>query len=47
VNKMENYEVALGKLTGQKVEFIFRVESDGPWRQGSAAWIEPAPIQER
>ena len=47
MNNMENYEVDLDKLTVQKVEFIFRVESDGPWRQGSAAWIEPAPIQER
>jgi len=47
MNKMANYTVDLGKLAGQKIEFIFRVESDGPWRQGSAAWIEPALIQDR
>jgi len=47
IDRIENYEVDLSKLAGQKVEFIFRVESDGPWRQGSAAWIEPALIQDR
>jgi hypothetical protein len=47
VDKIEAYEVDLGNLAGQKVEFIFRVESDGPWRKGSAAWIDPALIQER
>ena len=47
VDKIEVYEVDLGKLAGQKVEFVFRVESDGPWRQGSAAWIDPALIQEK
>jgi len=47
VDRIENYEVDLIKLAGQEAEFIFRVESDGPWRQGSAAWIEPALIQER
>jgi hypothetical protein len=47
IDKIEVYEVDLRKLAGQKVEFVFRVESDGPWRQGSAAWIEPALIQER
>jgi len=46
-DKIENYDVDLGELAGQKVKFIFRVESDGPWRKGSAAWIEPALIQER
>jgi hypothetical protein len=47
VNKIENYDVDLGKLAGQKVEFVFRVESDGPWSKGSAVWIDPALIQER
>ena len=47
IDRIVSYEVDLGKLAGQKVEFVFRVESDGPWRQGSAAWIEPALIQER
>jgi hypothetical protein len=47
VDRIENYDVDLGKLAGQKVEFIFRVESDGPWKQGSAVWIDPAIIQER
>ena len=46
-DRIEAYEVDLSKLAGQKVEFIFRVESDGPWRQGNAAWIDPAIIQER
>ena len=46
-DKIEMYEVDLGKLAGQKAEFVFKVESDGPWRQGSAAWIDPALIQER
>ncbi|MCX5993193.1 MAG: hypothetical protein NT177_03135 [Chloroflexi bacterium] len=46
-DKIEVYEVDLGKLAGQKAEFVFRVESDGPWRQGSAAWIDAALIQER
>ena len=47
INKTEAYEVDLSKLAGQRVEFVFRVESDGPWRQGSAAWINPALIQEK
>ena len=46
-NKIEAYEVDLGKLAGTKVKFVFRVESGGPWQQGSAAWIEPVLIQER
>jgi hypothetical protein len=47
VDRIENYEVDLSELAGQKVEFIFRVESDGPWKKGSAAWIEPALIQQK
>lgn len=47
VNKIEAYEVDLGKLAGKKVNFVFRVESGGPWQQGSAAWIEPVLTQER
>jgi len=47
VDKLEAYEVDLSTLAGQKVDFVFRVESDGPWRKGSAAWIDPALIQER
>jgi len=46
-DRIEAYDVDLSKLAGQKVEFVFRVESDGPWRQGNAAWIDPALIQER
>jgi len=46
-DRIEAYEVDLSELAGQKAEFVFRVESDGPWRQGSAAWIDPAIIQER
>ena len=46
-NKIEAYEVDLSKLAGQKVYFVFRVESGGPWQQGSAAWIEPTLTQER
>jgi hypothetical protein len=46
-NKTEAYEVDLSKLAGKKVNFVFRVESGGPWQQGSAAWIEPVLIQER
>jgi len=46
-NKIEAYEVDLGKLAGKKVNFVFRVESGGPWQQGSAAWIEPVLTQER
>jgi len=47
VDKIAAYEVDLSTMAGQKVEFVFRVESDGPWRKGSAAWIDPALIQER
>jgi hypothetical protein len=47
VNKIEAYEVDLGKLAGKKVNFVFRVESGGAWQQGSAAWIEPVLTQER
>ena len=46
-NKIEAYEVDLSKLAGKKVNFVFRVESGGPWQQGSAAWIEPVLTQER
>jgi len=46
-NKIEAYEVDLSKLAGKKVYFVFRVESGGPWQQGSAAWIEPVITQER
>jgi len=44
---IETYEVDLSSLAGKKVNFVFRVESGGPWQQGSAAWIEPVLTQER
>jgi len=47
MNKIDNYAVDPGKPAGPKIEFIFIIESDGPWRRGSAAWIEPAFIRER
>ena len=46
-DKIEAFNVDLGKLAGKKVYFVFRVESGGPWQQGSAAWIEPVLTQER
>ena len=46
-DKVEAYEVDLSKFAGKEVKFIFRVESGGPWQQGSAAWIEPVLTQER
>ncbi len=44
--KIEAYEVDLSQFAGKKVNFVFRVESGGPWQQGSAAWIEPILTQE-
>jgi hypothetical protein len=46
-DKVEAYEVDLSKLAGKEVNFVFRVESGGPWQEGSAAWIEPVLTQER
>lgn len=46
-NEIKSYEVDLAKLAGKKVNFVFRVESGGPWQQGSAAWIDPVLTQER
>jgi len=46
-NKIGAYEVDLSRFVGEKVYFVFRVESGGPWQQGSAAWIEPVITQER
>ncbi|MCX5997678.1 MAG: hypothetical protein NTV42_08775 [Chloroflexi bacterium] len=45
-SKIEAYEVDLSQFAGKKVYFIFRVESGGPWQQGSTAWIEPIITQE-
>jgi hypothetical protein len=45
--KAEDYVVDLGKLAGQQLKFVFRVESNDPLQPGSAAWIEPSIIQER
>ncbi len=45
-SKIEDYEVDLSQFAGKKVYFIFRVESGGPWQQGSMAWIEPILTQE-
>lgn len=46
-SKIGAYEVDLSKFAGKKIYFVLRVESGGPWQQGSAAWIEPVITQER
>jgi hypothetical protein len=43
---IQAYEVDLARFAGKTAFLILRVESGGPWQQGSAAWIEPALIQE-
>jgi len=45
MNTIANIMADPGMPHGLKIEFTFRVESDGLWRRGSEAWIEPALIR--
>jgi len=42
MNNVESHRLDSRNADGPLTGFSLRFEVDGPWRRGSAAWIEPA-----